>query len=69
MTTHITKASRSRLSLIREAEEQSIHKLIKTMPTIEQTRELVGKSNPFFYIFGLHLDWRNPYEEKPDGQE
>ena len=69
MTTHITKASRSRLSLIRDAEEQSIHKLIKTMPTIKEKRELVGKSNPFFYIFGLHLDWRNPYEEKPDGQE
>ena len=69
MTTHITKASRKRINLIEQAESQAIHRLIKTMPTIKEKRELVGKSNPFFYIFGLHLDWRNPYEEKPDGQE
>lgn len=66
MTLHITRADRKRKSLIAEAEAQSIQQLIKTMPTIEEKRELVVKHNPYFYIFGLHLGWRNPYEESED---
>ena len=63
MSLHGTKAGRTRLALIKSANENSITTLIKTLVTREEKRDLIAERNPLHYMFGEYLVSRK-YEEK-----
>ena len=58
-----TKDGRGRLKLIKEANENSITNLIKTLATRQEKRDLVAERNPLHYMFGEYLLTRK-YDEK-----
>jgi len=60
---HGTTGGRQRLALIKEANENSITNLIKTLATRQEKRDLVAERNPLHYMFGEYLLSRR-YEEK-----
>jgi hypothetical protein len=62
MSLHGTKAARNRLTLIKEANENSITTLIKTLVTREEKVGLVTERNPLHYMFGEYLKVRK-YDE------
>jgi hypothetical protein len=62
MSLHGTKAARNRLALIKQANENSITTLIKTLVTREEKVNLVTERNPLHYMFGEYLTSRK-YDE------
>lgn len=57
------KDGRGRLRLIKEANENSITNLIKTLATRQEKVDLVTERNPLHYMFGEFLKNRK-YEER-----
>ena len=62
MTIKILRASRSRKVIV-TSNENSITRLIKTLATRQEKRDLVAERNPLHYMFGEYLLTRK-YDEK-----
>ena len=68
MTTNKIKGSIDRHSFILETQRNSICYKIMALPSMQEKRELVGKTNPFLFIFGK-LDPRLLYIHEYKGDE
>ena len=62
MSLHGTAGGRQRLSLLKEANENSITTLIKTLVTRQEKVDLITERNPLHYMFGEYLKTRR-YDE------
>lgn len=66
MSLHGTEGGRQRLALIKEANENSITTLIRTLATRQEKVDLVTERNPLHYMFGEYLKVRKYGESYED---
>ena len=46
---------RSRVNLIEQRNQNSLTHLLKSVPTLDEKRELIRERNPYLFIFGDNL--------------